>query len=103
MRPSTPYRAPSPVSQPFHGAHFATMPEALVVPCLLAGSPPGAVVLDPFGGSGTVGAVAMKRQRRAVLIELNPTYAVMARARIADAEGPLLASVKPCAASAVVQ
>lgn len=40
-------------------------------------------VLDPFGGSGTVGVVAMREGRDSVLLELNPTYAEMARARIA--------------------
>jgi len=43
-------------------------------------------VLDPFGGSGTVGAVAVKWQRNAVLAELNPDYCEMARRRIAEAE-----------------
>lgn len=55
-------------------AHFAVMPEALVEPCILAGSAPGDTILDPFGGSGTVGRVALKHQRKAVLIELNADY-----------------------------
>lgn len=49
-------------------------------------------VLDPFAGSGTVGAVAIGRQRAAVLVELNPAYAAIARARCLDAEGPLFAA-----------
>lgn len=61
-------------TSPYPGSHYAVFPEALVEPCILAGSAPGDVVLDPFGGSGTVGRVALRYQRRAVLIELNETY-----------------------------
>lgn len=133
-------------TQPYSGAHYATMPEALIAPCILAGSSAQAcehcgaawvrvveresdvvnleegqrqatrsagaqtggttkvtlgvtehvrrrdlgfapscacpdntgsaasVVLDPFGGSGTVGKVALRLQRNAVLIELNQAY-----------------------------
>lgn len=67
---------------PFGGAHFATMPPALVELCLLAGSRPGDMVLDPFGGAGTTGLVAERLQRHAVLIELNPEYAALATERI---------------------
>ena len=69
-------------TQPFKEAHFATFPEALVKPCILAGSPPDGTVLDPFGGSGTVGVVARKAGRRAVLIELNEDYCAMMRDRM---------------------
>lgn len=72
-------------TQPFKGAHFAVMPEALVEPCILAGCPEGGLVLDPFTGSGTVGVVALKHFRRFVGIELNPAYADMARRRIGAA------------------
>jgi hypothetical protein len=58
-------------TMPFRGAHFATFPPALVTPCVLAGCPAGGVVLDPFCGSGTTGAVALELGRSAVLIELN--------------------------------
>ena len=64
------------------------MPEALVEPCILAGSKPGDLVLDPFAGSGTVGVVALRHGRRFVGCELNHEYAAMARRRIA---GPLFA------------
>jgi DNA modification methylase len=70
-------------SKGYKGAHFATFPADLVRPCILAGSPLGGVVLDPFGGSGTVGEVALQEGRRAFLIELNPEYAAMARERTA--------------------
>jgi site-specific DNA-methyltransferase (adenine-specific) len=75
----------------FPGAHFAVMPEALVEPCLLAGCPEGGTVLDPFTGSGTVGAVAMKNGRNFLGIELNPEYCEMAHRRIsASVPGPNL-------------
>ena len=50
-------------------------------------------VLDPFGGSGTVGLVADRLGRDAILIELNPEYAQMARERIVG-DAPLFADVK---------
>lgn len=55
-------------------AHFATYPPDLIKPCILAGSRVGDTVLDPFGGSGTSGAVALELGRKAILIELNPDY-----------------------------
>lgn len=61
--------------------HFATFPPPLIEPCILAGAPPGGLVLDPFGGSGTTGLTARKLGRRAHLIELNPTYAALAEQR----------------------
>jgi DNA modification methylase len=75
-------------TQPFPEAHFATFPEALVEPCVLAGSRPRDLVLDPFAGSGTVGVVALRHGRRFLGIELKLDYADMARRRIA---GPLFA------------
>jgi site-specific DNA-methyltransferase (cytosine-N4-specific) len=71
-------------SEPFHEAHFATFPAALVEPCILAGSESGDVVLDPFMGSGTVAQVAQALGRRWVGCELNPAYHAMIRARIAQ-------------------
>ncbi len=56
-------------------AHFATYPPDLIKPCIMAGTKPGDVVLDPFGGSGTTGQVALELGRRAILCELNPDYA----------------------------
>ena len=69
-------------TKPFRGAHFAVMPEALVEPCILATSREGDTVLDPFLGSGTVGLVAQRHNRRWVGCELNPEYAKIAEARI---------------------
>ena len=70
-----------PVSS-YSEAHFATFPAKLVEPCILAGAPAGGVVLDPFTGSGTTGAVALAHGRRFVGIELNPEYVAMANRRI---------------------
>ena len=80
-------------TRPFPGSHFATMPPALAERCILAGCPVGGTVLDPFGGAGTTGLVADRLQRDAVLIELNPAYAEMARERIKGA-APMFADVE---------
>ena len=61
-------------------------------PCILAGCPPDGVVLDPFGGSGTVGLAAARLGRNAILIDLNPDYARMAARRIKD-DAPLITEV----------
>ena len=66
----------------FREAHFAVFPANLVEPCILAGSPPGALVLDPFFGSGTTGIVALNRGRRFLGIELNPSYCELAQRRL---------------------
>jgi DNA modification methylase len=58
--------------------------------CSCNAAPIACIVLDPFAGAGTVGLVADRLQRSAVLIELNPQYAAMARRRIAN-DAPLLA------------
>jgi DNA modification methylase len=69
-------------TKPFKGAHFATFPEKLVEPCILAGCPERGLVLDPFFGAGTTGLVAKKLGRDYVGVELNPEYAKIAEARI---------------------
>ena len=68
--------------KPCKEAHFATYPEELVAPCILAGCPQGGIVLDPFMGSGTTGIVANKLCRHYVGIELNPDYVKIAERRI---------------------
>jgi DNA modification methylase len=72
-------------------AHFATFPEALVEPCILAGSRPGDLVLDPFCGSGTTGVVAVRHRRGFVGIDINPSYLALAERRIRDV-APLFVS-----------
>lgn len=58
--------------------------DAAAIPC---------TILDPFGGAGTVGLVADRLGRDAVLIELNPEYAAMAKRRIYD-DCPLFSKVE---------
>ena len=78
-------------TKPYRGAHFATFSPALIEPCILAGSRPGDIVLDPFMGSGTTAAVALQHGRQYLGCELNPAYQPLQEARIADAVGPLFA------------
>lgn len=66
-------------------AHFATFPEELIEPMILAGCPKNGIVLDPFMGSGTTGAVAVLNKRHYIGCELNQEYIKMANRRIADA------------------
>ena len=77
-------------TQPTREAHFATFPEALIVPCIKAGCPEGGTVLDPFFGSGTTGIVAKKLQRKWIGIELNAEYIKIAEKRIEKECGLLL-------------
>lgn len=67
---------------PYRGGHFAAFPPKLAETCLLAGCPPGGVVLDPFLGSGTTAAVAKQLGRHYIGIELNPEYCTLAEKRI---------------------
>lgn len=62
--------------------HYAAFPEALADLCILAGSRPGGLVLDPFCGSGTTGLSAVKLGRRFVGIELNREYLDIAYRRL---------------------
>ena len=62
--------------------HFAMYPEKLIEPCILAGSKRGDIVLDPFFGSGTTGAVAKRLGREYIGIELNEKYCEKAIKRI---------------------
>lgn len=66
----------------YKGAHFATFPEKLVEPCILAGSKENDTVLDPFCGSGTTGVVALRYGRKFIGIDLNPEYIKLAEQRI---------------------
>lgn len=66
----------------FKGAHFATFPEKLIEPCILAGCCPVGIVLDPFLGSGTTAVVATKLGRSCIGIELNPEFAKIAKKRV---------------------
>ena len=68
--------------KPYKGAHFATYPEELIEPCILAGSEKGDIVLDPFMGSGTTAAVAKKNSRAYIGCELHEEYASLQTDRI---------------------
>jgi DNA modification methylase len=70
--------------KPYSGAHFAVYPEELIEPCILAGSKVGDIVLDPFFGSGTTGAVAQKLGRKWVGCELNKNYEKLQNERLAQ-------------------
>jgi DNA modification methylase len=74
-------------TEPYAEAHFATFPPDLIKPCILAGTKPGDLVLDPFAGSGTTGAVAIELGRKAILIELNPAYIPLIKKRCAITPG----------------
>ncbi len=69
-------------TQAYKGAHFATFPEALVEPCVLAGSRPGDIVFDPFFGTGTTGRVALRLGRQFIGCELNPGNAPLQDERL---------------------
>lgn len=71
-------------------AHPAAFPRELARRCILLGSRPGDVILDPFSGSGTTGVAATELQRKAVLIELNPHYAEQSMARLRSGIQPEL-------------
>lgn len=61
-------------TKPYAGGHYATYPEELIRPCILAGCPAGGVVLDPFMGVATTALVAKQENRHYVGFELNPDY-----------------------------
>ncbi|MDX2137189.1 MAG: DNA methyltransferase [Chloroflexota bacterium] len=63
-------------------AHSTQKPEALLYRVILSSSNQGDVVLDPFFGSGTTGAVAKRLHRHFIGIERQPEYVALARARI---------------------
>ncbi len=69
---------------PFTGGHCAAFPSELIEPIVLAACPEQGVILDPFGGSGTVGLVSQQHHRHFVLCEINAENAEMARKRIAE-------------------
>lgn len=66
----------------YKGAHFATFPENLIEPCVLAGSREGDAIIDPFCGSGTTGVVAVRYGRGFIGIDINSDYCDIACERI---------------------
>ena len=71
-------------TKPVKEAHFATFPEDLIEPCILAGSRVGGIVLDPFFGSGTTGRTATKLNRHYIGCELNPEYVEISNKRTSN-------------------
>jgi DNA modification methylase len=69
-------------TRPYKGAHFATFPPDLIEPCILAGSRPNDIVLDPFMGSGTTAMVAVQYDRQYLGCELNEEYKKLQDERI---------------------
>ena len=80
-------------TQPYPEAHFATFPEKLVEPCILAGCPQDGVVLDPFVGSGTTLAVAQRLGRRSIGTDLSLAYLDLAVSRLSGISIPMLLGV----------
>src|ERR687883_797176 len=66
--------------------HPTQKPEGLLARVLLSSSKPGDLVIDPFNGTGTTGAVAKRLGRRYIGFERDPAYAKAAEARIAAVE-----------------
>lgn len=80
-------------TEPLAEAHFAAFPQALARNCVLSGSRPGDMVLDPFCGAGTTGLVALGLGRRFTGIELNPKYVKIAKRRIQREVGIFAAAI----------
>jgi len=74
--------------QPSSSKHCAPFPEELARKCIALASREGDLVLDPFGGTGTTGKVAMELERRSVLLDINYTgkggYEAVARQRFKE-------------------
>jgi len=80
------WRLPAPgASERRHGRHPTQKPLALVERALLASTQPGALVLDPFAGSGTTGVAALAIGRRFIGFEQNADYAAIAERRLIEA------------------
>ncbi|OFV95187.1 MAG: DNA methylase [Acidobacteria bacterium RIFCSPLOWO2_02_FULL_61_28] len=79
----------------FPDAHFAVFPEKLIEPCILAGSPDGGLVLDPFIGSGTTALVALRLRRHFIGIDCSKRYCEMAENRIREQSLVLPFSASP--------
>ena len=86
-------------------AHPTQKPEALLYRVLLAATKPGDVVLDPFFGTGTTGAVAKRLGRHFIGVERDATYCEVAQDRIASAlpldESVIRTMMAPTAATRV--
>ena len=70
--------------KPYKGAHFATFPEDLIIPCIKAGSQKGDIILDPFMGSGTTAVVARNLGRNYIGCELHEEYSKLIDERVPE-------------------
>jgi DNA modification methylase len=68
--------------KPYKGAHFATYPEELIEPCILAGSEKGDTIIDPFMGSGTTAVAAKSLGRHYLGCELHEDYGKLIQKRL---------------------
>lgn len=73
-------------TEPFPEAHFATFPEELITPVILASSKKDDFILDPFFGAGTVGVASNKLGRKFHGIELKKEYIDIAKRRLKNAK-----------------
>jgi site-specific DNA-methyltransferase (adenine-specific) len=73
-------------SMPENTDHPTQKPEKLLAKIILASSQPGDLILDPFAGSGTTAATALKLNRRFVAIESDERYCLLAQKRLLLAE-----------------
>ena len=69
----------------YGGNHFAAYPPELIRPCILAGSRPNGIVLDPFIGSGTTAMVAIQEGRDYIGIDIQPQYKALIEERLNSA------------------
>ena len=74
--------------RPYKGAHFATFPPELIIPCIKAGSALNDTILDPFMGSGTTAAVAKSLGRYYIGCELHENYGKLIRQRVNEYHVP---------------
>ena len=69
-------------TQGYKEAHFATFPEKLIEPCVLAGCPKDGIVYDPFGGAMTTALVSLRAGRDYIMSELSPEYCKIGERRL---------------------
>lgn len=67
---------------PFTGSHCAPFPSELIEPIILGACPEGGVVVDPFGGSGTVGVVCQQHNRKFIMCDVSSENVELARKRV---------------------
>lgn len=73
-------------TKPFLGSHFAVFPPELITPCILVGSRPDDIILDPFNGAATTGIVSLKHGRKYIGIDLNPEYIALSEKRLKETD-----------------